>query len=185
MKMVDAKKYCEAFDNIENFYFTKMDYGEIFDIMREILLKAFDSVTTFDMRLIEQIQLDLEDCYIGLVDENDYRTYPAVVLSLEVFDWDYVNNCKDPWRVSNFQLMLTPFRCGIDKPEQAYGIYSGYDKELTKAWRKILKDKYPEYEQGLKRYAIDARDAKIEQAKREYEAIRDKADEEYNEEFNY
>lgn len=180
-----AKKYCEAFDNIEKFHFTEMSYQEIFDEMRQTLVYAFDDVTVFDMRSIKQIELVLDNCYIGLVDEKDYNVYPAVVLGLEVFDWDAKNNCKDKWRKSNFQLKLTPFRCSLDKAEETTGVYGGFDKELTKVWREILKDKYPEYEQGLKRYAIEVRDLKIEQAKREFEAIRDKADEEYNEEFNY
>ena len=184
MEIVDPIKYAEAFKNVENFNFTRMSYKEIFDEMRQMLVYAFDDVTVFDMRRMSQIQLILDDCYIGLADEKDLKTYPAIVLGLEICDWDIRNNCKDTWRKSNFQLKLTPFRCCLDKAKETTGVYGGYDKDLTRLWRTILKDKYPEYEQGLKRYAIEVRDLKIEQAKREYEAICNKADEEYNEEFD-
>ena len=173
----------EALKNVENFNFTRMSYKEIFDKMQGMLVYAFDSVTTFDMRSSEQIKPLLYD--LGYVVEKDLKIYPATILTLQIIDWDARNNCKDIWRKANFQLKLSPFKCELEKAEEKTGVYGGYDKELTRLWRTILKCKYPEYEQGLKRYAIDARDAKIEQAKAECKAICEKADEEYNEEFNY
>ena len=184
MEIVDSNKYAEAFKNVENFNFTRMSYKEIFDEMRQMLVYAFDDVTVFDMRRMSQIQLVLDDCYIGIVDEKDFNVYPAVVLDLEICDWDARENCKDIWRKSNFQLKLTPFNCYLDKPNETTGVYGGYDKDLTRLWRQILKNKYPEYEQGLKRYAIEIRYLKIERAKREFEEICNKADEEYNAEFD-
>lgn len=172
----------EAIKNVEGFNFTRMSYKEIFDKMRAMLVYAFDDVTTFDMRSTEQIKPLLYD--LGYVVEKDLKIYPATILTLQIMDWDARNNCKDIWRKANFQLKLTPFRCELEKAEEKTGVYGGYDKDLTRLWRTILKCKYPEYEQGFKRYAIDARDVKIEQAKAEYEAICDKADAEYNAEFD-
>ena len=183
MEIIDAEKYGQAFKNVEDFNFTRMSYKEIFDQFREILVYAFDNVTTFDMRSPNQIELDLQYCNIGLVDEKDFKTYPAVVLGLKIVDWDSRNQCKDVWRKSYFQLKLTPFRCGLDKLDETTGVYGGYDKDLTRVWRGILKEKYPAWEEAFQQYILDVRNNKVETAKSEYDAARIQADKEYDEEF--
>lgn len=183
MDIIDAEKYGQAFKNVKDFNFTQMSYGELFDLLKDDLVCAFDAVTTFDMRSPDQIELDLQYCDIGLVDEKDFKTYPAVVLGIKIVDWDVRNQCKAVWRKAYFQLKLIPFRCGLDKLDEMTGVYGGYDKELTIVWRKLLKEKYPAWEEAFQQYLLDVRNNKVETAKRQCDAARMQADKEYDEEF--
>ena len=184
MEILDAEKYSQAFENVKDFNFTRMSYKEIFDLLKDDLVCAFVNVTTFDIRSSNQIELSIDSCSIGLVDEKDYKTYPAIVLGLRVCDWDARNQCKAVWRKSYFQLKLTPFRCGLDKLDEMTGVYGGYDKELTKVWRGILKEKYSAWEKTFKQYVWDIRDLKIDKAQKEYDDILEKANNEYHEEID-
>lgn len=44
MEILDAEKYSKAFENVQDFNFTKMSYQEIFDEMRQMLVYAFEDV---------------------------------------------------------------------------------------------------------------------------------------------
>ena len=117
--------YYEAMKNVEGFDFTKMSFVGIFKKMKNILAEAFDNVTTFDIRSSEQIEIIT--CESGYVVEKDYKTYPALILCLQVSDWDAGKNCKDVWRRARFELKLSPFKCCLDKHNETTGVYSGYD----------------------------------------------------------
>ena len=162
-----------------------LSYKEIFDEMKQILVQAFDNVLYIDKRRTSQIQLDFDDCYIGIVDEKDCNGYPAVVLGLEICDWD-----AEFWTKPHFQLKLTPFNCYLERTNGPtcwggpVGDYSGYDKELTIVWRGILKEKYPAWEEAFKQYVWGVRDLKVDKAQREYDDILEKANNEYHEEID-
>ena len=185
MKILNGDYSAEALENVKGFDFTILSFYEVYCRMERALFTAFDKVTTFDMRSLGQVKLLMDECRIVLVREKDLKVYPAYILALEICDWDAKLQCEDVWRKAKFELKISPFNCCLDKAGETTGVYSECDAYITNIWKKFLKNRYPNWEQGLKRYAIDSRDIKVEKAKVEYEQIRKDADKEYNEEFNY
>ena len=72
-------------------------------------------------------------------------------------------------RNAEFELSLTPFTCSLEKHGKSTGgIYSGSDKELTKAWRLIMKEAFPAWEAKFRAYQQNIKSTKINQANAEY-----------------
>lgn len=155
MEKLEPKQILEAMKNVRDFNFTRLPKKEIFDVMRESLMKAFDKVTTFDMRVLAQVGLIEEGCGIKVVQEKDNKFYQAIVLSLKINDWNPEIEYVDFLKKDYFQLVLTPFTCLLTRVGDKDNMYADCDKELTEVWRKFLKQKFPLWETAFNDYNLN------------------------------
>ena len=189
----------EVMKNIENFNFLKFDESYLFETLKPELLKAFDKVTTIDMRSLDQMELLCDECSVGVVREKDDCLYPYICLAIKVKYGYYDANAKQ-FRISemggaNFGVRLTPFNCMLDKlNDPTYGIYSGADQELTKKWRRVLNVSFFKWIDGFKAYLEKIKEAKVSEIEknaderiaevcRHKKQVCNKAEEEYNAEL--
>lgn len=166
MKNDDFNIIYEAMKNIQNFNFLKYQEDYLFETLKPELLKAFDKVTTYDMRNFDQMELLSDKCYAGVGKEKDGELYPHLVLAIKIRDGFY--NTEDKKFVvyngggTTFGLKLTPFNCMLDKLEDpTYGIYSGADQELTIKWRRVLNCSFFNWIDGFKAYLGKIKGAKV------------------------
>lgn len=156
----------EAMKNIEEFNFLKFEEDYLYEILKPELFKAFDKVTTIDMRSSDQMELLCDECSVGVVKEKDNCLYPYMCLAIKVKYGYYDANAKQ-FRISEmggarFGVRLTPFNCMLDKlDDPTYGIYSGADQELTNKWRRVLNGSFFKWIDGFKAYLGKIKDAKV------------------------
>lgn len=154
---VDYQTIYEAMKNVQDFNFMNYSYNSWFESLKVELFKAFDEVTTIDMRSYDQMELLMDESYVGVVTEKDGRLYPYMCLAIKVKYGYYDANSKK-FRISEaggarFGVKLTPFNCMLDKlGENTGGIYSGADEQLTMKWRHILNSSNSRWEDGFRAY---------------------------------
>ncbi|MBE5756134.1 MAG: hypothetical protein E7341_05640 [Clostridiales bacterium] len=198
-EMRQLSEFGEAIENAQGIDIWECSSVDIFEIMKEHLLKAFDKETTFDMRLLEQMELMTKECSVGITNEKDGNIYPFTKLAIAIRDGYYDTDAEEfklyKKRDAEFEVMFTPFNCSLDKFRQnTGGIYSGSDKELTAAWRKVLMQVFPVWEEKFKAYLERIKAAKlgkiegdiqskIDRLNREKKAICEKAEDEYKQEL--
>lgn len=199
MERRQLSEFGEAVENIKGIDILECSEQDIFNVMKDYLLKAFDTETTFDMRLLEQMELMENECSVGITNEKDGKLYPYIKLAIAIRDGYYDTGVKEfklyEKRDAEFEAMFTPFNCSIDKlNENTHGIYGGSNKMLTAAWRKIMMQVFPKWEDKFKAYleavktskiGVIERDAqvKVDRLNREKQLVCDKAEEEYKAEL--
>ena len=170
-------KFCEALENIDGIDILECKEEDIFSLMQPSLLNAFDKETTFDMRKIEQIELLQGQSSVGTTTEKDGKIYPFINLVVTVKDGYFdpktqqfnIFKTIEVVRDSIFDVTFTPFTCSLEKHSAAKnGFYSGSDKELTKAWRAIMKEVFPAWESKFRSYLETIKTSKIESTNAEY-----------------
>lgn len=195
MENKQRSEFSEAAYNAKDIDILECTEQDIFWVMKDALLKAFDTETTFDMRLLEQMELIDKNCIVGIITEKDKKLYPFVQLGIGIKDGYYDEADKQfkiyKKRDAEFDVTFTPFNCCLEKHGQKTGgIYSGSDKELTAAWRKIMMGVFPKWEEKFRVYLETVKNlkiervqndsqAKMEQLQRESKHACSKADEEY------
>ena len=165
-------EFSEAAYNAKDIDILECTEYDIFWVMKEALLKAFDKETTFDMRLLEQMELIDKNCIVGIVTEKDKKLYPFIQLGIGIKDGYYDEVDKQfklyKKRDAEFDVTFTPFNCCLEKHGQKTGgIYSGSDKELTAEWRNIMKQLFPKWEEKFKAYLETVKKLKIEKAQKD------------------
>ena len=171
----------------------------IFEVMKSHLLKAFDTETTFDMRQLDQMELLIDECGVDIEKEKDGKLYPLIKLAIAIRDGYYDTNEQVfkiyPTRDAKFEVKFTPFTCSLDKfGENTRGIYGGSDKNLTAAWRSVLMQVFPEWEERFKKYLLSIKESKVKKVeqeistrigriKREHQVLIDEAEDEYKNEL--
>ena len=199
MERRQLSEFGEAVANAKDVDILECSEQDIFNVMKDYLLKAFDTETTFDMRLLEQMELMPNQCSVGITNEKDGKLYPFVKLAIAIRDGYYDTDAKEfklyKKRDAEFEAMFTPFNCTLEKlNENTHGIYGGSNKMLTTAWRKIMMQVFPKWEDKFKAYletikaskiGVIERDAqvKVDRLNREKKLICDKAEEEYKAEL--
>ena len=151
MERRQLSEFGEAVENAKDVDILQCSEQDIFNVMKEHLLKAFDRETTFDMRLLEQMELMEKECSVGIINEKDGKLYPFVKLAIAIRDGFYDSVEKQfklyKKRDAEFEVMFTPFNCKLDKlGENTHGIYGGSDKELTAAWRHVMMQVFPKWD---------------------------------------
>jgi len=199
MERRQLSEFGEAVQNIKDIDILECSEQDVFGVMKEHLLKAFDRETTFDMRLLEQMELMEQECSVGITNEKDGKIYPFIKLAIAIRD-GYFDDVEKQFKLykkrdAEFEVRFTPFNCNLDKlGENTHGIYGGSDKELTAAWRHVMMQVFPKWEEKFKAYleAIKASkigviekdaQAKIDRLNREKKVVCDKAEEEYKAEL--
>ena len=198
MKRNQLCNYGEALENVKDINILECSEQDIFNVMKNALLKAFDRETTFDMRMLEQMELLEDKCDVGVVLEADNLMYPYIKLVIAITD-GYYDDVQEKFKMyskrdAEFDVLLTPFVCELDKHDERVGVYGGSNKDLTTAWRRVLISIFPKWEEKFKEYLERIKKSKIEAAQgdskskidminRKTKAICDKAEEEYNSEL--
>ncbi len=199
MENMQKSEFGEAIENAEGIDILECSEHDIFNVMQEALLKAFDRETTFDMRMPQQMMLMEKDCSVGVMNEKDHKLYPFVKLVIGIRD-GYYDDVEKVFKMykkrdAEFEVLFTPFTCALEKHGQKTGgIYSGSDKNLTAAWRKIMMGVFPKWEEKFRVYLQTIKESKISEItnsseneiKRLQREIRfgcHKAEEEYSEEL--
>lgn len=194
-----TSEFGEAIENAKDIDILECTEQDIFNVMRDALLKAFDTETTFDMRLPEQMMLMEKEGSVGIVLEDDKKLYPFVKLAIGIRD-GYFDDVEKKFKLykkrdAEFEVLFTPFNCKLEKRgEKTGGIYSGSDKQLTAAWRKIMMSIFPKWEEKFRTYLEVIKNSKIKKAtrtseeeikrlQRESKYLCHKAEEEYSEEL--
>lgn len=191
--------FAKAAQNLQGIDILECSEQDIFDIMKQHLLKAFDRETTFDMREFEQMMLEPEKCSVGVEKEKDGELYPFIKIAIAIRD-GYFDTTENKFKIyktrdAEFEAKFTPFNCSLDKfGENTRGIYGGSDKQLTAAWRNILILTFPEWEEKFKKYLEtvknlklkpieEQKSTKIGRIKREHQVIVDAIEEDYKAEL--
>ena len=196
LELSDAGK---AVQNIKDIDILECSEQDIFEVMKSHLLKAFDNETTFDMRQLEQMELLIDECGVDIAKEKDGNFYPLIKLAIAIRDGYYDTNEQVfkiyPTRDAKFEAKFSPFTCSLDKfGENTRGIYSGSDKNLTTAWRQIMMQAFPMWEEKFKKYLLAIKAEKVRKVeeqtstrigriKREHQLIIDRAEEDYKSEL--
>lgn len=164
----------------------RFDGENILSLLKKPLLKAFDSETTFDMRMESQMELLGGGYFVQR--EKDGNFYTFTKLRIRIYDYDIQRNCPDLRRSAEFYLTLSPFNCslsGVNEKGIADGsVYGGYDKQLTREWRSILRRLYSNWKELFDTYCSDVRAIQLAKAETVYKEARRKADTAYNTEIN-
>ena len=168
-----SEVFSKAYENIQDIDILECPEEDIFNNMQSSLLKAFDKETTFDMRLFQQMELMRDKGSIAVNIEKDGNLYPLIKLIILIKDGYYDEKAKlfkvQEHRTAEFELSLTPFTCSLEKHGKSTGgIYSGSDKELTKAWRLIMKGAFPAWEGKFRTYLETIKNAKINSSNKEF-----------------
>lgn len=168
-----SETFGKAYENIQGIDILECSEEDIFNLMQPALLKAFDKETTFDMRLFQQMELMRDKGSIAVNIEKDGKLYPLIKLIILIKDGYYDEKAKlfkvQEHRNAEFELSLTPFTCTLEKYGKIHsGIYSGSDKELTKAWRLIMKGAFPAWEGKFRTYLETIKNAKINSSNKEF-----------------
>ena len=172
-------------DLVQDYNIADMDLMWLFNQMSPTLMKAFDNETSYDMRVREQMVLDLDHSSYDLVRGKDGELYPKIIMNVIIKDYDWMLRQVIENSAVHFECSFTPFTCSLDRDICTHGIYSGYDKELTSHWRKILNYTYPEiWAKSFKKYVERIKKLKIEASKKVYDDSVLEAEKEYNEEIN-
>lgn len=166
-------EFSKALENIQGIDILECREEDVFSLMLPALMKAFDKETTFDIRLLQQVNLVSDKGSVGMTTEKDGNLYPLIKLVIAIQDGYYDERAKSfkiqPHRNAEFELSLTPFTCALEKHGKSTGgIYSGSDKDLTKAWRAIMKIAFPAWEAKFRAYQQNIKSTKINQANAEY-----------------
>ena len=174
MERRQLSEFGEAVENAKDVDILQCSEQDIFNVMKEHLLKAFDRETTFDMRLLEQMELMEKECSVGIVNEKDGKLYPFVKLAIAIRD-GFFDDVEKQFKLykkrdAEFEVRFTPFNCNLDKlGENTHWIYGGSDKELTTAWRHIMMQVFPKWEEKFRTYLERIKNFKISEATKESE----------------
>ena len=161
MEIYDEEVLAKVKENYKICDFTEMSYEEIFKALKNVLVEAFDVVTTYDIKSDEQVKFQRGETYVY---EDRYGKFPVVDLFVNVEEEYYEYNGK-------FCLTITPFNCCLDNDKKKAGVYGWRDKEIKKVWRNFMKDKYGEaYVTMFKEYFENKKAIRNEDAKLHMEA---------------
>ena len=185
MERRQLSEFGKAVENVKDIDILECSEQDIFNVMKEHLLKAFDRETTFDMRLLEQMELLENECGVGITNEKDGNLYPFIKLAIAIRDGYYDTEAKEfrlyKKRDAEFEVMFTPFNCKLDKlGENTHGIYGGSDKNLTTAWRHIMMQVFPKWEEKFKAYLEKIKSAKIGETERDAQSKIERLNKENN-----
>ena len=95
MERRQLSEFGEAVANAKDVDILECSEQDIFNVMKDYLLKAFDTETTFDMRLLEQMELMENECSVGITNEKDGKLYPFVKLAIAIRDGYYDTDAKE------------------------------------------------------------------------------------------
>ena len=197
MERRQLSEFGEAVANAKDVDILECSEQDIFNVMKDYLLKAFDTETTFDMRLLEQMELMPNQCSVGITKEKDEKLYPFVKLAIVIRDGDMRNGKFkiNKHRDAEFEITFTPFNCTMEKYKKQTGVYGGSDKMLTHEWRNVLRiiygsiwdEKFKKYLEDIKSNKInrlrDQKSVKVGRIKAETEEACKRAEDEYNSEL--
>lgn len=197
MEERQQSEFAEALENAKEIDILQCTEGDLFEIMSHDLLKAFDKETTFDMRLLDQMELVEKDGSVGILTEKDGKLYPFVKIAVVIRDGDMRNGkfkiSKN--RDAEFEITFTPFNCTMEKYKKQTGVYGGSDKMLTQEWRAVLRmvyggiweDKFKKYLEDIKAIKVgkinSEKSTRVGRITAESEEMLKKAEEEYNSEL--
>ena len=98
---VDYQTIYEAMKNVQDFNFMNYSYNSWFEALKVELFKAFDEVTTIDMRSYDQMELLMDESYVGVVTEKDGRLYPYMCLAIKVkYGYYDANSVSVTWKLN-------------------------------------------------------------------------------------
>lgn len=114
--------------------FTELSYEEIFNVLRQTLVYAFDDVLTFYITGINQVKLCNGETYVC---SDRYGNVPAIDLHINVTQSlaDYSGD---------FCLTITPYDCYLDNLKKDAGVYGWRDNVITQIWRDFMRKEYKE-----------------------------------------
>ena len=183
--ILEVKGMSKLSDLVQDYNIVDINLECIFNEMSDTLLKAFDSETSYDMRTRDQMKLDLEHSSYNLVMGKDGEWYPKIIMSIVIKDYDWLlRQVKEDTSVW-FECSFTPFTCSLDRDISPRGIYNGYDRELTIAWRKILNKLYPIiWKESFKKYVNRVKELKLLKSKINYDEEVKIANQEYDQEID-
>ncbi len=172
-------------DLVQDYNIADLDLEWIFNEMADTLLKAFDSETSYDMRIREQMKLDIDHSSYDIVMGKDNEWYPKIIMSIVIKDYDWMLRKVEENTAVWFECSFTPFTCSLDRDISPRGIYNGYDRELTIAWRKILNKLYPEvWKNSFEKYIKRVKEIKLLNSKIRHDEEVNIANLEYNQEID-
>lgn len=163
----------------------RFDGENILSLLKKPLLKAFDTVTTFDMRVERQMELLDGGYYVQR--EKDGNFYTFAKWRIAIYDYDAQRNRPDSRRCAEFYLTLSPFNCslsGVNEKNGSNSVYGGCNKELTREWRLALRRLYSNWKELFDAYCIDVRALQLAKAETAYEETKGNAESVYYEEIN-
>ena len=161
MEIYNKEELKKVKENYKTCDFTELSYEEIFNVLRQTLVYAFDDVLTFYITGINQVRLCNGETYVC---SDRYGNVPAIDLHINVTQ-SLANYSGD------FCLTITPYGCYLDNLKKDAGVYGWRDKEITKVWRNFMKDKYGEaYVTIFKQYFENKKAIRNEDAKLHMEA---------------
>jgi len=166
--------------NIEDFNYLALDEEDVFSAMSDELLKAFDTVTTYNMKKHEQMTLHTARCYTQHIKGRDGKIYPEMVLAIIIRDCDNFNNYIKNRFPAEFELGLSAFRVRLDKYGNETGVYGGCNRELAKVWFRYLKSNFPKYVPAYKKYFNDYYTSEIDKVVKKARKAEDDLVDQYN-----
>jgi len=170
----------EVMKNIEDFNYLALDEEDVFSAMSDELLKAFDTVTTYNMKKHEQMTLHTARCYTQHIKGRDGKIYPEMVLAIIIRDYDRTRNFPRDYMSDEFELGLSAFGARLDKYASVTGVYGGCNRELAKVWFRYLKSNFPKYAPAYKKYFNDYYTSEIDKVVKKARKAEDDLVDQYN-----
>ena len=166
----------EAYQNVEGFDHTGLCYKTIFEIMQNVILKAIDETSHFN--IVYQDQIDLMEFQYGVIKECDGKVYPCVELMVNFQEEESKGNYL-------YRVSFSPFTCKFNKWNNPVPRYSKCDDKLTKCWHIIMKGFFEEnWIKAYKKYCLDVKCLKESKIAMKAEKQYLKIEQEYEDEIN-